>query len=87
MKVISNRLVEVQEVNPELRIPGLKLSVSILRPSPQCAQVVVCDRTNTFTNMVCIMNMPVPQGEKPNITSSILIDDSGAPGLVTDNQQ
>ena len=85
MKVISNRVVEVQEVNPELRIPGMKLSVSILRPSPQCAQVVVCDQTNAFTNMVCVMNMPVPQGEKPNITSTILIDDSGAPG--SNNQQ
>ena len=42
MKVISNRIVEVQEVNEALRIPGLKLNVSVIRPSQQCAQVVVC---------------------------------------------
>ena len=79
MKVISNRLVEVQEVNPELRIPGMKLSVSILRPSPQCAQVIVCDSTNSFTNMVCVMNMPTTSGDA-SINSSILVDDSGPAG-------
>ena len=78
MKVIANRVVEVQEANSELRIPGIKFSVSILRPSPQCAQVVVCDRTNKFTNMVCIMNMPTSTMDgQSNITSSILVDDAG----------
>ena len=79
MKVISNRIVQVQEVNEALRIPGLKLSVSIIRPSSQCAQVVVCESSNTFTNMVCVMNMPSTiDGGKNNCTSSLLVDDASS---------
>lgn len=58
MKVVSDRLIEVQEVNEQLGIKGLSLQVSIIKMSSQVAQVVVCDPTlPTFTNLVCIMNM------------------------------
>ena len=72
MKVISNRLVEIEAPNPILQITGLKLSVSITRPSKECAQVVICDSKYTFTNMVCIMNI------NQKCTATILVDDQGS---------
>ena len=71
MKVVSNRVLEVQEPQPELGIPAVRLSCSIIKLSVEAAQVVVTDpKQPIFTNFVCIMNMP---GNGPS--SSILIDD------------
>ena len=72
MKVISNRIVEIEAPNPVLQISGLKLSVSITRPGTECAQVVICDSKYTFTNMVCIMHM------NQTSTATVLVDDHGA---------
>ena len=58
MKVVSNRLVEVQEGNEMLQIAPVNLSVSVIKLSAECAQVLVIDpRTQVFTNFICVMNL------------------------------
>ena len=58
-------------------IPGVELSVSVIKLSDESAQVIVVDpKSQAFTNMVCIMNMPAVDGQSAsNLTSSVLIDD------------
>ena len=59
MKVVSNRLVQVQEGNQALAIKALSLSVSVVKLSADTAQVIVIDpNIQAFTNFVCIMNLP-----------------------------
>ena len=86
MKVVSDRLIEVQEVNEALGIRGLSLSVSVIKMSSQVAQVVVCDpNLPVFTNLVCIMNMEAQNNKKTDqikpleskVASTVLVDDHG----------
>ena len=58
MKVVSNRLIEVQEGVDALQIKPIKLSVSVVKLSVDAAQVVVIDpRLQTFSNFICVMNL------------------------------
>lgn len=82
MKVVSNRVVTVQEPNDLLGIKAITLAVSIVKLSDEAAQVVVIDpRTQVFTNMICVMNLkpgaaPTEPALTPhaNMTSTVLID-------------
>ena len=77
MKVVSNRLVEVQEGNEMLQIAPVNLSVSVIKLSAECAQVLVIDpRTQVFTNFICVMNLNQDQ-QAGKQTSTVLVDDVG----------
>ena len=70
MKVVSNRIVEVQEGVDELQIKPITLSVSVIKLSEETAQVVVIDpRIQTFSNFICVMNL----AEKTS--ASVLVDE------------
>ena len=81
MKVVSNRVITVQESNDVLGIKAITLAVSVVKLSDEAAQVIVVDpRSQVFTNMVCVMNLP--QGgeatsstqNNSTMTTSVLID-------------
>ena len=77
MKVVSNRLVEVQEGNEMLQIAPVNLSVSVIKLSAECAQVLVIDpRPQVFTNFICVMNLNQDQ-QAGKQTSTVLVDDVG----------
>ena len=79
MKVVSNRLIEVQEGNEMLQIIPINLAVSVIKLSADCAQVLVIDpRTQLFTNFICVMNLNQDQQAAPGRqTSTVLVDDIG----------
>ena len=79
MKVVSNRLIEVEEGNEMLQIIPINLAVSVIKLSADCAQVLVIDpRTQLFTNFICVMNLNQDQQAAPGRqTSTVLVDDIG----------
>ena len=78
----------MQEPNPVIQMPGVALSVSVVKLSTESAQVIVVDpNTQTFTNLVCVMNLPGSDG-KSKQTSTVLMDDlaTSSPGTINEDQ-